>query len=388
MTTVREVNDLQELAGYRPLWNALMAQTTGASFFHSLDWLETYWTHFRDAGRLRVLIVSQGPRVVGILPLVVRTERRRIGAVRVLTYPLDHWGSFYGPIGPHPRATLLAGLSHVRRTKRDWDFIELPWVDAAGSDQGRTQSAMKQAGLDVQCERWQPSALVDLAAAGGWDAYWASRTSRWRNNVRRSEKKLAERGGVTYVRYRPTGIAGGQADPHWDWYEQCERIARVSWQGGSPSGTTLTHETIRPFLRDCHQVAAAAGALDLNMLLVNEVPVAFNYAYHYAGNVFGLRTGFDAERGADGAGSVLQARMIEDCFARGDHTYDLGPGYLDCKRYWATETRYGYRYTHFPGRVPVAQLVRAKRSIQRWLSGATVDCAPAGLPRVAHGERP
>ncbi len=62
--------------------------------------------------------------------------------------------------------------------------------------------------------------------------------------------------------------------------------------------------------------------------------------------------------------------MIEDCFSLGDRTYDLGPGYLDCKRHWATETRYSRRYTHFPSRVPLAQLVRAKRGIQRWLSGA------------------
>ncbi len=298
MTTVREINDLRELAGCRPLWNALLAQTAGASFFHSLEWLETYWTHFGKDCRLRVLVVSRGSRVVGILPLVVRTERRRIGAVRVLTYPLDHWGSFYGPIGPHTRATMLAGLSHVRGSARDWDFIELPWVDATGCDQGRTRSALKHAGLGVLDERWQPSALVDLTANGGWQTYWASRTSRWRNNVRRSEKKLAQQGDVKYVRYRPTGLTGGQCDPRWDWYEQCERIARASWQGDSDNGTTLTHEAIRPFLRDCHRVAAAAGALDLNLLLVDEEPVAFNYAYHYAGYVFGLRTGYDAAAGA------------------------------------------------------------------------------------------
>jgi hypothetical protein len=58
--------------------------------------------------------------------------------------------------------------------------------------------------------------------------------------------------------------------------------------------------------------------------------------------------------------------MIEDSFARGDHTYDLGPGYLECKRYWQTETRSSYRVTHF-ARSPAAQLVRAKRSVDRWL---------------------
>jgi CelD/BcsL family acetyltransferase involved in cellulose biosynthesis len=378
MYTVREINDLDALAGVRASWSALLPQTPGASFFHALEWLETYWTHFGAGQRLRVLLVQEGDRVIGILPLVVRTRRGRIGSVRVLTYPLDDWGSFYGPIGPDPAVTLDAGLEHIGCTRRDWDLIELPWVDALGSDRGRTRLAMRGAGFGAFAERRQDSALIDLAGCGGWDAYWATRTSRWRNNVRRSEKKLAERGRVTYVRYRPAGSAGGEGDPRWDWYDECERIARASWQGTSRTGTTLTHAEIRPFLHDCHLRAAAAGAVDLNLLLVDGRGVAFNYAYHYAGYVFGLRTGYDGSAGCEGAGTVLQARMIEDCFARGDHTYDLGPGYPQCKRYWQTQTRYGYRYTHFPSYVPWAQLVRAKRSAQRWLGGGRLTVIGGG----------
>jgi CelD/BcsL family acetyltransferase involved in cellulose biosynthesis len=366
LPTVREINDLGELAALRGAWKALLAETPGASFFQSLDWLEAYWSHFGAGQRLRVLAVQTGDQPLGILPLVVRT-RGRIGLLRVLTYPLDDWGSFYGPIGADASVILRAGLEHIRRTTRDWDLIELPWVDAAGGDRGRTRQAMHDAGLGAFVERGQDIALIDLAGSGDWQAYWSSRTSRWRNNVRRSEKKLAQRGEVTYLRYRP--ITGEAQDPRWDLYNECERIAAASWQGSSSTGTTLTHAEIRPFLRDCHQRAAAVGAVDLNLLSVNGRAVAFNYAYHHAGYVFGLRTGYDATAECEGAGSVLQARMIEDCFARGDRTYDLGPGYAECKRYWQTETRFGYRYTHFPSHVPIAQLVRAKRSMRRLLGG-------------------
>jgi hypothetical protein len=59
--------------------------------------------------------------------------------------------------------------------------------------------------------------------------------------------------------------------------------------------------------------------------------------------------------------------MIQDCIARGDHTYDLGPDYLACKRNWQTHTQGGYRYTHFAEGAPLAQLVRVKRKLQGWL---------------------
>ena len=121
-----------------------------------------------------------------------------------------------------------------------------------------------------------------------------------------------------------------------------------------------------------------AGALDLNLLSIDGCTIAFNYAYDFGGNVFGLRTGYDAMLAPEGAGTVLQARMIEDCFARGDHTYDLGPGYLDCKRHWQTSTRWSFRYTHFAGRAPLAQLARIKRGVGRWLGRERLPAALAG----------
>jgi CelD/BcsL family acetyltransferase involved in cellulose biosynthesis len=367
MTTVREINDPAELAPLIPVWNQLLLQTPGATFFQSAEWLLVYWKHFGERQQLRLLVVSEGDRITGILPLVVRASRRRIAGVRVLTYPLDDWGSYFGPIGPDTQHTLHCGLEHIRRTPRDWQVIELPWVDTLGVDGGATELAFAGVGLQSVAEPWHTSALIDLSGFDSWEAYWASRESRWRNNVRRSEKKLAAKGKITYVRYRPA--AGADTDPRWDLFEVCQSIAEASWQAESTTGTTLTHEGVRAFLRECHAVAARAGALDVNILYVDGQPVAFNYAYYCHGHVFGLRTGFDAVAASEGAGTVLQARMIADSFARGDHTYDLGAGYLDCKRYWLTEARSSYRYSHFPTHVPVARLMQAKRSLEQWWRG-------------------
>ena len=66
MIHVEEINELDQLAGRRLLWNALLPQTRGATFFHSLDWLEVYWQHFGAGQRLRTLVVSADGRPLGI----------------------------------------------------------------------------------------------------------------------------------------------------------------------------------------------------------------------------------------------------------------------------------------------------------------------------------
>ena len=365
MSYVEEINDIAELDGYRLLWNALLPQTRRATFFHSLDWLKTYWKHFGEGQRLRVLVVCSDGKPIGILPLVVRSEKSRVGRVRVLSYPLNDWGTFYGPIGPNPTATLTAGLRHIRRTARDYDLIDLRWVDRDGCDRGRTESAMRRVGFEPQRQPWGQTSVIDMA--GTWDEYWSGRNAKWRRNVRCYERRLAELGEVRLLRYRPDGAIAGDDNPRWDLYDACTGIARRSWQGGSTNGTTLSHPSVADYLRDTHASAASAGTLDLNLLLLNRQPIAFVYHYAYEGRIYGLRKGFDPDFSAAGAGTVLQARVIEDSFQRGDTLYDMGVGSAESKRYWQTSVETSYRYTHFPIAVPRVQLLRVKRWLQnKW----------------------
>ncbi len=367
MIRVEEVNDRYELAGYRLIWNSLFSQTPGATFFHSLDWLQTYWEHYGQDQQLRVLFVSDNGRPIGILPLVVRAEASRVGRVRVLTYPLHDWGTYYGPIGPNPTATLLAGLRHIRQTPRTWDMLDLRWVDLDGTDRGRTERAMQMAGFSPQKQGWTQSPMIEIG--DGWDAYWQSRPKRWRHNLERLERRLQKRGEVSYVRYRPEGAAVGDGDPRWALYDACEGVAQRSWQGSSTTGTTLSHASVRPFLRQAHEVAARNGMLDLNLLMLGGKPIAYNYGYQYDGHVYGVRKGFDAEYKALAPGNILQRKILEDGARRGDQSYDMGADYLDGKRQWQTALDTCYRFTHFPIANPRVQLLRVKRWLQQRVLG-------------------
>lgn len=366
---ITEINDIAKLEGYRLLWKSLLAQTPGATFFHSLDWLQAYWRHFGQAQTLRVLIVRSGGKAVGIVPLVVRRERTRLGSARVLTYPLDHWGVFYGPIGPQPAAALTAALQYVRSRPRDWDLLSLAFVHHQGTDRGRTRRVLRFIGWTPVEETDQKAPCVRLR--GSWDSYWATRDSHWRKNVRRSERRLAEQGEVVHLRYRPVGIAYNDADPRWDLFDMCVGVAGASWQASRIDGTTLSHAAIEPFLRDAHLAAVRSGGLDLNLLLVGGRPAAFAYNYHYAGHVYGLRMGYDPTVTRHGAGTLLMRRMIEDSFSRGDHTFDLGPGSLDCKKPWQTSVETSCRYTYFAPGDARAQALKLKCQLKQWLWGRT-----------------
>jgi len=358
MAQILEINRIDELAPFRREWETLLGQTPGASFFQSLEWLDVYWRHFGAGQTLRTMIVLEKDRPVGIVPLVVRSERSKLGWLRVLTFPLHNWGSFYGPIGPQCGPTLAAALGHVRHTRRNWDILELRWQGAPGADPLETQRAMLASGFHAYPTLWDRAAVVDFD--GTWDSYWSSRKGKWRWQFRRDERRLVEHGNVTYVRYRPTSESHDDS-PRWDLYDACEDIARRSWQSEATNGTTLSHEAVRGFFRDVHQAAAAAGAVDLNLLLLDGSPVAFIYGYQYRGCIYGVRRGYDAERARTGAGNVLLAYTLRDSFARGDRLYDMGVGSLESKHYFQTRVIPILRYSHYPPLALRTQVLRIKR---------------------------
>jgi CelD/BcsL family acetyltransferase involved in cellulose biosynthesis len=359
MIEVIEINDIEELAQYRMVWNSLFAATPGATFFLTYDWLETCWRHFGHDQKLRVLIVMAAGEAIGILPLCVRRETYRLSRVRVLTYPLDNWSTWYGPIGPNPSATMLAAMQHIRRTPRDWDMIELRWVADDATQGGKSARALRVAGLLSEKREYQTTSILDLPS--DWNTLLASKSRSLRSQFRRQLRNTFEVQGAEYVRHRPAPRSAGDGDPNWELYAMCEEIAAASWQSCADCGNTLTHDEVRNFYRDAHAAAARLGMLDLNVLLFQGRPAAFLYNYYCDGRVYSLRMGFDPAFAAHGFGSALLLRTIQDSIARGDSVIDFGPHDREHKRRLRSRVESTYRLTYTPISSWRSQAVRWSR---------------------------
>lgn len=380
MAHVVEINRPEQLEDLRLVWNSLAAQTPGLSLFHTLDWLQVYWKHFGAGQRLRVLLAVSANKPIGIVPLTVVSERTRAGRVRVLTYPLHDHGTFFSPIGPNPTATLNLAFKHIQATPRDWELLDMRWVNRDEHDRFRTKWAMELSGYRVRESIWKRTSVIDMQ--GGWPQYWNSRSSKLRSNLRREEKRLREHGDIEYIRYRPAGMAFGDDDPRWDLYDTCVDIAAASWQGASQTGTTLSDPHVAGYFRDVHAVAVKHGMADLNILKVSGKPVSFSYNYVSQGKLSGIRRGHAPEFAKPGVGNVLFLRMLRDSFQRDDHSLDLGPGSHEIKHRWSTEIAHSYRYTHYPLRAPRVQLLRFKH----WAGGRRE--LPEKRPAKTGGTKP
>ena len=358
---VIEINSLDQLQPYRMVWNSLFMQTPRASFFHTYNWLHSYWKHCAGNQRMRILVIRASGTPLGIVPLCVRTERFRACSARILTYPIRDWGTWFGPIGPNPSASMFMAMQHIRDTPRNWDLMELRWTDAQRSDRSAALRAMRAAGFRPRKSAHHSVSIVQFN--GDWDSYLNGKKSKWRSNLKQQMRTIEKCGKIGFIRYRPLGVAQGDGDPWWELFDTCRKVSQQSWQGSSKTGASLNNAQTRNYLQESHADAARRGMLDITLLTVNNQPAAFTYNYHHNGHVHGLRMGYDSAISNSGLGNVLMARTIEDSFQRGDVSHDLGVGDNQFKREFRTGIESSFQFSHYPWAVVRSQTVR----LSRWI---------------------
>ncbi|MFT5527538.1 MAG: hypothetical protein ACI9HK_005520, partial [Pirellulaceae bacterium] len=74
MATLNLIQDVDQLDSLRLAWQGLLGQMRAPAFFHSLDWHVAYWQCLAPDEIPEVVVLRDGRRVLGILPLTRRVN--------------------------------------------------------------------------------------------------------------------------------------------------------------------------------------------------------------------------------------------------------------------------------------------------------------------------
>ena len=189
--TVKIVSSIDELAGYRRRWSALLERSATNEPTLSPSWMLAWWRIFGegDGRRLACILVFEGERLVGLAPLAVRR----------------HW---YPPAIPFRRVEILASgerdadaiLLRVPRVhrgarkragrggrdrrhhragrRRPWDEFVVPFVDGAGPMPSLLAESLGSAGFMTELTTQSTAPYIPLPAK--WDQYLSALPSQGR----------------------------------------------------------------------------------------------------------------------------------------------------------------------------------------------------------------
>ncbi|MEA2454384.1 MAG: hypothetical protein QOI45_646 [Thermoleophilaceae bacterium] len=288
-------------------WGPL-AEASG-SIFATPEWLMLWYRHFGAGQEMRAYTVRQDGRLVALLPLVLWRSR----PPRVLRFIGHGPSDVMGPIcAPADRALAAEALEQVL-AEGGWDVLlaeRLPTSELlAGGLRGR----------ELQRE---PSPVLPINGMS-WDDFLASKSSNFRQQARRRERKLAKEHELSFRLSDDPERLDADLEVLFELHEE-----RWSTEGSG----ALQEDRRAAFHRDFARVALERGWLRLWLLELGGKPAAAWYGLRFAGRELYYQAGRDPELERAAVGFVLLAHTVREAMNDGMREYDFlrgGEGYKD-----------------------------------------------------------
>ena len=326
--TVERVNDPAVLEALRETWNTLLATNATRTAELTYEWQMAYWKYSSRDSELFVLVVKDGPEVIGIASM--RVVRRRVLGVRVreLRFIADKESNYQDFIIGRNRPAVLQAIANYLKAHHDqWDILYLArlsskadtcaWFEQAFAGWGHSRVA------DVE-------KVVSLQTAGGWAAY-AQATHKHRKHATRCKKRLERFGTVGQFRCATEAELVANLEVFFE-------LHRSRWNG-TQTPSQFNTGCVCDFYREVSPALFAKDQLDLHVITVADQPVAMAYSFRFDGVAVGQLETYDTafQRGAPGI--VCLESYVEWAFVAGVKTIEMG-SYFPYKELWFNDAAF------------------------------------------------
>lgn len=328
-------------------WRALAEQ--GGNAFLSPEWFRAWLRAYGDGVEPFVpLVHGEGGSLRGLLPLALD----RAGHPRVCRIAGANLGDRFHPVcAPGDEAEVAAEVGRsLASSPAPWSVIALThvqtepaWVEALAEGTGaRVRMRQRIAG---------PLPYLELGAYGGWEEYLQSRSSNFRQQVRRFTRRAAEAGAMRLRRTeQPEELPADM--------ETFFRLHDLRF--GPRGGSTLSSERAQAFQRDFAASALRRGWLRLWFLELDGVPAAAWYGWRLGDRYSYYNSGLDPSHSELRPGLVLLAAVIQSAFEEGAAEFDFLLG----------DERYKYRFAEGERTVSDVAIARSLPNPAGVLTGA------------------
>ena len=314
---------LAELPVSREQWNALVAESPGATIFQTYEWFECWWTAFGRDRQLFLLTAWDGDAVAGIAPLMIerRAGLRHLEFVGSLN--ADYQDFILGRRGDQ----LLAEFARYLFRQRDaWDMMVLRNVPMDSATVRLFPDEMRVLGLGSTDQ--ERVACPTLHIAG--------RTAEIRRLVdgygfRRRVRRLQQHGELKFVRCSSPEQVNHYLPLFFDQYVERRR--------GSRAAEAFMRPNVRAFYLALAEAMLPRGWLHFSVLECADRPAAFHFGFEFGGRLYWYKPSFDPKLAQQSPGTVLLSYLIRDAVQSGLDELDFTVGAEPFKYRYASTQR-------------------------------------------------
>lgn len=331
-TGVRLVTSPDEFTVLRNHWNALVVSGANGSLFCNHEWFDAAWQWRQQSARLYLLANFVGSRLAAVLPLVrseVPSRGLTVQELSFLTVPdTQACDMLVADQDGVPACT--AFVTELARRRGDWDVIRLKYLTPQSVAASVLSKAFERNGFTTRVFAVPGNPFIAIDT--NWENYYATRSRRLKKANNLAANRVKKAGDL-----RVEWLAPGSRDPAGvdRFLAQAIAISGKSWK--SRTGNSLDNAGPQLFIRRLSDLAAQRGWLSMWILNANDRPIAMEYQLIADGNVYGLRSDFDAEFESASPGTYLSRHLLERLFDLGLCRYYMGPGNNAYKHHWTEQ---------------------------------------------------
>ncbi len=314
-------------------WNAALARGARDEPMLRHEWLRAWIENFAPGATLRTFLAREGKEICAAVPLI---ETREQGADTCFL-PMVTW---HTPSNDHSqRGGVLLGRRGDEGLNLIWDtLVATPGWDRlrfrdlpTGAPEWQLRDRAEQAGYP--CGLWVSLRSPYLPLPKTYEAVEQALDGKFRQNLRRRRRRMAEQGEVQYAlvdakdgKALDTALA--------DLFE----IEASGWKGREGTAIALRPELVG-FYTQIARDAARRGALALGTVRLAGKVVAAHLSVVHGKRHFLIKIGYDESLHEYSPGQQMVSEAIRDSCARGLQEFDfLGPC-MDWKLDWESQLR-------------------------------------------------
>lgn len=330
MIEVHVVDTFDKLLLLEEEWNAALARSDHKSVFLTFEWITTWWKYYSEGRGLLVVVVRREGEVSCIAPFMTCVSSRFGLSIRKIEFIgsiLSNWLDFVAVEGTadsiHEVIDFLLGCAGR------WDVIDLRNVPLSsriipafeGHPQHGHYTLYTEA--DTKC--------FYLPLNGEWGAYLKGRDRKFRENLRRIDRKISKLDDIQFEQlYCPEEIQKS--------LDMAYEIERMSPKAERLK-TIFGDENARRFFREIAQTLSEKGWLVLSLLKMNGRPIAYDFSFLFNDTFFGYNSAYDRRYAELSPGVFLLENILKNLFQTSVKEADLYRGGESYKKKWTESTR-------------------------------------------------
>jgi CelD/BcsL family acetyltransferase involved in cellulose biosynthesis len=309
------IDDLAALEGSVPAWDELAAANGRPQMAPA--WTRGWLRHLAPSGtEPRVVVVREGDRLVGVAPLYIDVTSARVD-YRIANIEMSAGLSLLAAPGREQEvATTIAGVLSEKVAPRpdllafEGVLLDSTWPQAMRAAwPGRSRPVLRS-------YTTHPSPSIAMTE-DGFEAWFAGRSSHFRQHLRRARRKFEKAGGCSR-RSEPETLAADVST--------FVRLHTARWENKPGTSNLVAFgDRLAPMLEEVGR-ELGPDRFRLRVLEVDGEAAAANIFLVAGGHALYLNCGWDERFGKLNPVMLALSDAVEESFAGGDEHIDLGLG--------------------------------------------------------------